>query len=92
MTADNCIPIDYELVQLDKDYGPYKAHQHWAEPDLKQAAHWMKKIANDPDLAERIGARGRETIHSNFSAEVVGKNIQARLEQIRSENRERVVS
>ncbi len=85
MTADNCIGIDYELVQLGKDYGPYQAHQHWAEPDIEQAAHWMKKIANDSDLAEQIGARGRETMHSNFSAEVVGKKIQARLEQIRSE-------
>lgn len=84
MTADNCIPIDYELVQLGRDYGPYKAHQHWAEPDLAQAAHWMKKIAHDPDLAKRIGERGRETIHARFSPEAVGKKIQARLEEIRN--------
>lgn len=83
MTADNCLPVDYELVQLGRDYGPYKAHQHWAEPNLEQAAHWMKKIAHDPDLASRIGARARETINSDFSPEAVGKKIQARLEEIR---------
>ncbi len=84
MTADNCIPIDYKLVKLGRDYGPYKAHQHWAEPDLEQAAHWMKKIADDPDLAQCIGARGRETINANFSPEAAGQKILARLEQIRS--------
>jgi len=83
MTADNCLPVDYELVQLGRDFGPYKAHQHWAEPDIDQAAHWMKKIAHDQDLANRIGARARETINSDFSAEAVGKKIQARLEEIR---------
>lgn len=83
MTADNCLPVNYELVKLGRDYGPYKADQHWAEPDLEQAAHWMKKIAHDPDLASRIGARARETISTSFSAEAVGKKIQARLEEIR---------
>ena len=83
MTADNCLPVDYKLVQLGCDYGPYKAHQYWAEPDLKQAAHWMKKIAHDPDLADRIGTAARETITYNFSPEAVGEKIQARLEEIR---------
>ena len=89
MTADNCLPVDYALVQLGRDYGPYKAHQHWAEPDLQQAAHWMKKIAHDPHLAKRIGARARETIASNFSPETVGEKIQARLEEIRIKRTDR---
>jgi hypothetical protein len=83
MTADNCLPVDYELVQLGQDYGPYKSHQHWAEPNLKQAAGWMKKIAGEPDLAGRIGARASETIQTNFSPAAVGKKIRARLEEIR---------
>jgi glycosyltransferase involved in cell wall biosynthesis len=87
MTADNCIPIDYELVKLDRDYGPYKAGQHWAEPDLHQAGDWMKRIAAEPELARNIGRKGQETIHSQFSPQAVGKIIKARLEEIRSGNR-----
>jgi glycosyltransferase involved in cell wall biosynthesis len=87
MTDDNSIAIDYELVKLGQDYGPYKAHQHWAEPDLEQATHWMKKIVEDPALARRIGSRARETINSNFSPEAVGRKIQARLAQIRANSR-----
>ena len=83
MTADNCIPIDYQLVPLGRDYGPYKAHQHWAEPDLEQTAHWMKRLVAEPELAKQIGWRGRQTIHSEFSPQAVGKIIHARLQEIR---------
>ncbi|HSK63096.1 MAG TPA: glycosyltransferase, partial [Pyrinomonadaceae bacterium] len=83
MTADNCIAIDYELVKLGRDYGPYKAHQHWAEPDLEQAAHWMKRIVAEPELAKTIGLRGYETITSQFSPRAVGRIIHDRLQQIR---------
>jgi glycosyltransferase involved in cell wall biosynthesis len=83
MTDDNCIPIDYELVQLGRDYGPYRAHQRWAEPDLKQAAQWMKRIFSEPALARQIGLRGRQTIRAEFSPEAVGKIVQGRLQEIR---------
>jgi glycosyltransferase involved in cell wall biosynthesis len=83
MTSDNCIAIDYELVELGRDYGPYKAHQRWAEPDLEQAAHWMKRVVAEPELAKTIGLRGLETINSQFSPQAVGKVIQARLKEIR---------
>ena len=83
MTADNSIAIDYELVELGRDYGPYKAHQQWAEPDLDQASYWMQKLRDDPSLGERLGRNARETITSRNSPETVGKQIHARLKQIR---------
>jgi glycosyltransferase involved in cell wall biosynthesis len=86
MTADNCIAIDYKLVKLGRDYGPYEADQHWADPDLEQAAHWMKRIVAEPELAKTIGMRGRETIDAQFSPRAVGKIIHARLQEIRGTN------
>jgi len=83
MTKDNSIGIDYRLVRVGQDYGPYKAHQLWAEPDVGQAAHWMKRVSRDRALAERIGGRGRETITSAHSPEAVGETIRKRLEYIR---------
>lgn len=83
MTPDNSIAIDYELVRLDEDYGAYKAHQYWAEPDLDQATHWLKTIVRDPELGRRIGLRGQQTINTEYSAEAVGRKIKKRLEDIR---------
>ena len=83
MTPDNSIAIDYKLVQLGQDYGPYKAHQRWAEPDLEQASYWMKKLRDDPSLGHHLGRRARETILSLYSPSVVGTQIRDRLAKIR---------
>ena len=87
MTLDNSIGIDYRLVQLDRDYGPYKTGQTWAEPDIDQAAHWMKTLANDRHLANRIGTSARQTIERDFSPSIVGDLIRKRLSEIREQYR-----
>jgi glycosyltransferase involved in cell wall biosynthesis len=84
MTGDNCIGIGYELVALGRPYGPYKADQHWAEPDLEEAAYWMRRLVAEPELARTIGLRGQQTINSQFSPEIIGNMIQGRLHQIRT--------
>lgn len=83
MTVDNSIAIDYHLVKLGQDYGPYKAHQSWAEPDLEHACYWMKKLLDDPSLGPRLGHRAQQTIQTQFSPQTVGKLIRARLQEIR---------
>src|SRR5205814_4759773 len=67
MTSDNSIGIDYELVPVAKEYGPYRPDQLWAEPDLDRAALWMKRLAEDQELARKIGRLGLETIKNEFS-------------------------
>jgi glycosyltransferase involved in cell wall biosynthesis len=83
MTANNCIAIDYQLVPIERDHGYYRVGQCWADPDVEQAAHWMKRVARDPDLAARIGSHAQETIRREYSPEVVGRQIARRLEYIR---------
>ena len=83
MTNDNSIGINYELVKVGKDYGPYKRDQYWAEPDIEQAAYWMRRIYQEPELARSLGLRGQETICSEYSAAAIGTLISKRLEYIR---------
>lgn len=83
MTPDNSIAIDYRLVKLGQDYGPYKAHQQWAEPDLDQASGWMKKLRDDPALGHRLGQRAQQTILSLYSPSIVAPRILTRLAEIR---------
>src|SRR5262249_4636803 len=87
MTTDNCVGIDYHLVKVGRDIGPYSADQDWAEPDVDQAAYWMRTLRENPELASRIGQRGRETIRTNFSPQSVGEAIKQRITFIRSESR-----
>ena len=83
MTTDNSFGVDYRLVELEKNYGPYEAGQHWADPDIDQAAHWMKKVSEDPELAQRVGKAGQQTIQASFSPHAVGEIIRKRLSYIR---------
>lgn len=79
MTPANSIGIDYELIPVGKQYGPYAPDQLWANPDLGRAAYWMKRLVKDPALAQKIGRLGQETITKEFSPQAVGQIIQKRL-------------
>lgn len=82
MSHNNSCPVDYKLVQVGQDYGPYKANQYWAEPDIEHAAYYMKRLVSEEHFYLQIGARGREYIKKNYSPVAVGQLIEKRLEYI----------
>lgn len=86
MTPDNSFAVGYELVSLGRDYGIYKSHQVWAEPDVAEAARWMGRLLDEPGLAERVGRRARAEIEARFSPAAVGAIIRRRLDYIRRNN------
>lgn len=79
MTPTNSIGIDYQLIPVGKQLGPYEPHQLWAEPDLDQASFWMRRLVEDPEFAKKTGLIGQETIRQQFSPEAVGRIIHDRL-------------
>jgi glycosyltransferase involved in cell wall biosynthesis/GT2 family glycosyltransferase len=79
MTPTNSIGIDYQLIPVGKQRGPYEPDQLWAEPDIEQAAFWMSRLVADQELAQRIGRHGQETIQREFSPDAVGATIKQRL-------------
>ncbi len=84
MTPWNSLPVRYELVELQQDYGPYKHGCHWAEPSSEHAAECMQALFNDPQLCARIGTEARRTIELDFSPSTVGERIRARLARLES--------
>jgi glycosyltransferase involved in cell wall biosynthesis/cellulose synthase/poly-beta-1,6-N-acetylglucosamine synthase-like glycosyltransferase len=79
MTPTNSIGIDYQLIPVGKQLGPYEPHQFWADPDLDQASFWMRRLVEDPEFAKKTGLLGQETIRQQFSPEAVGRIIHDRL-------------
>jgi glycosyltransferase involved in cell wall biosynthesis len=82
MRPDNSCPVDFRLVALDRDIGPYERGQIWAEPDLDHAADLMKKIAVESSWRQKIGEAGRATIVNEFSPERIGELYRQRLAAI----------
>jgi glycosyltransferase involved in cell wall biosynthesis len=79
---DNGCPVPAKLIALDQNHGPYAKGSTWAEPDVRHAAEWMKRLAADPGLGARLGAAARTTIETRFAPSVIGARYRKRLESI----------
>jgi glycosyltransferase involved in cell wall biosynthesis len=82
MNSGNSCPVAYELVTLDRDHGPYRAGQQWAEPDVEDAAQLMRRVADDAAFRAHIAERGRQTIRTQFSPRAAGERYRRRLQQL----------
>ena len=89
-TAANSRQVGYRLVAItDEDHryhppmtGLYRAGQLWADPDLEQAAYWMRDLFERPAERARLGALAQQTILRQFNRHVVGRSMRARLEEL----------
>lgn len=79
MNSANSCPVNCRIVRVGQDHGPYKAHQYWAEPDIRHAADYMWRLVHDPEWRHSIATNGQNTIRSQFSPQAVGALIKQRL-------------
>jgi glycosyltransferase involved in cell wall biosynthesis len=82
-TQQNACLVDYELVTLSMDYGPYRQGNRWAEPDLDHAAALMVRLVEDTAFRNELAANGRTTIARQFSPHTVGARYLRRVTAIR---------
>lgn len=82
MTTDTACLVDYGLVSLTADHGPYARGQTWAEPDVAHAASLMQRLVADRDYASALGARAAADIQARLAPAVIGRRIAARLDAI----------
>jgi len=82
MNTQNSCPVNYQLVSLGTNYGPYQAYQRWAEPEINHAAEYMRRLVADPCYYKRIAAEGERYIKSELSPRAVGKLIEKRISYI----------
>jgi glycosyltransferase involved in cell wall biosynthesis len=80
--ADNAMLVDYTLVPLARDLGPYRQGRLWAEPDIASAADAMRKVAESRALRERLGARGLQTVARELSPEALAPLVTTRLRTV----------
>lgn len=93
MNVGNSLPVEYTIVPLDRDSGPYRKGFHWAEPNVDHASELMDLVTGDDSLVRRIGMQARHDIITHFSPEPVGRLMSQRLNRIydwlrRSDDRE----
>lgn len=87
MNVNNSCPVDYELIPVKISQGPYQSDQIWADPNILQAAEYMKKLYNDQDYYRLVSINAKETMRNAFSSEKIAKIIEKRINEIHEEKR-----
>lgn len=67
MTAENSCLVGYRLGPVRAVHPAYAAElarpeQVWAEPDIDEAAAWMRRLAGDAALRSAVGARAAQAM------------------------------
>ncbi|MDQ3626684.1 MAG: glycosyltransferase [Verrucomicrobiota bacterium] len=83
MTAENSYLCGYTEVEVGDDCDPYPPGAHWAEPDVAQAAVWMRHVFDHPGEARARGERAAADIRSLHSPAVAARTIAERIRIIR---------
>ncbi|GMV30035.1 MAG: hypothetical protein AMXMBFR59_21600 [Rhodanobacteraceae bacterium] len=83
MDADNSCLVGYSLIPVEEGDYPAWQGQHWADPDIEQAAAYLARLADDPVFARQIGESAKETVSRRLSAAASLAAVTARLSDIR---------
>ena len=79
MNAHNALPVDYELVTLQADAGPYRKGERWAEPSQQDAVGKMRLVVADAGLRASLGQRARQDVMARLTPPAVAELQKSRL-------------
>ena len=77
--------IGFEMVHVRHGEGIYPSTAMWADPDLDQAAAWMRRLVADPAVGRDLGARARQRMQQQPSLAETGR-LMARLAGLQPTN------
>ena len=75
-------PIDYRLVEIETEIGPYKPHAVWADPDRASLVAQFRRVYERQDEAWARGHAGALRMRDQFSPGQIGQDIRQRLHAV----------
>ena len=82
MHDGNACMVDCELVPVREGEYPFAKGQVWAEPDVDQAAWFMKRLLEQESFRESIAREGRDTLRLYYNAPFIGQKYKHRLKTL----------
>lgn len=89
MNANVACMVDVKMKVLEKDYPPFLKGSRWADPDIEQAAMFLRRLYEQPGLRNRLSIAAQEFIAQELSEERISKLISTRLYEIGKQRFER---
>jgi glycosyltransferase involved in cell wall biosynthesis/lipopolysaccharide biosynthesis glycosyltransferase len=66
MNEDNSLLVEHDIVELDRDFGPYKKGWLWAEPDILNASKHMIRLIFDSEFSDDLASKGQNDVMNQF--------------------------
>jgi len=85
MNKEVACMVDYQLVKLEKEMGPFKKGQRWADADIGQASKFMRKLYQDKAYYCRISENAQRYIKDKLGMKQAVEKINNRLGKIQTE-------
>lgn len=82
MTEETSCLVDCRLVELKEDLGLFKKGNRWADPDVQQAAMYMRRLYSEPGLCQSISERAEAYIKERLSMERAVSIVNERVARI----------
>ncbi len=82
MNEETACMVDYQFLTLEKELPPFHAGCRWADPNIHQAAAYMKKLYEDKEFYNDLSIRAKAHIKETLSMERAAGRMKARLEEI----------
>lgn len=77
MGDDNSCLVDAAPVAVRANEYPHCEGMSWAQPNVAQAAAWMRRLVDEPGLTAAIGARAADDVRSLLEPERVAAELVA---------------
>jgi glycosyltransferase involved in cell wall biosynthesis len=91
MTPETSYLVDYTLTTVPAGCDPYPVGAVWAQPNVGQAAGFMREVYDRPEAAALRGRRGQADILQHHNVSTSAAAVAARVQQIRRDRKSYVI-
>lgn len=82
MNKENSLLVNFDMKKIDRDIGPYKRGNYWADPDVNHASELMKRAYEDKHNMDNLRVDASRYIRNNFSYDSLSRQFKHRLKEI----------
>ena len=82
MPEDAACPVDYKLIPVAGGYQFDNGRMQWADPDVHDAAKYLKRLREDPGYYREKAEAGQHFIEENLSTERCAEAMKKRIAEI----------
>lgn len=81
-SKESACMVNYKLIALSRNIWPYKKGFTWADPDVSQAAEYMKKLYTDKNFYCGMQKNGQQYILNKLSIESIRTIMKEQIKRI----------